>query len=1135
MPDTSPQFSQTNYFPYLISDINRELRIKLELGYFNISPVADSAQSAVIDKTINLFYPNAGGKQQESLINNETLNRYKSQSLSNVSNGVMPFHIDITGSPYCTFLEGTISNVPHPYYDLIQGPDSVKPQNSVIFNTVQPVQQTFTNQIKNQNIANSLEQVNAVGSIYLPPTTLTNSSIKNLGLQVSTTKNIWQIDNLSYNNGINSDFNFQDYLGWFPKSGTQLQNLQSYAQVWPLSDMSMIQVYSSSSQISLTRKYPLSQDIVFDQNTKYTVFNSGTNSTSNFGAHDLGFTNSDVPVGFTLKFNAVVSNTIPVPSGISTNAILTEPRMIISWGNLDFTLQDLKNEVASISNSQSVDQNPHKKISLYTLEISPNRPPKLYINYTKDSVLRDNLDANKLVIELPNLKSLNSPTKNSGAKASNDYNLFVFYSGQYLKIGNDPDPNTWSDIKNPNISLGTSGISFIYDHYLDNKSNINITAQFMNFMFAFGQPLFSPYDPVNTIYNSDPTKETSNTLNQISSNNIVYIGKNNTYSDIDTYIAATKNKIINGVFKNSANTFSAYSDGKYYGQPSCYFDARCGFSTIKIDGKFLVDMIYVPLTSESYQQGTSQAYLASTKMTLPRTLGGNIFNYHADDQPGETDIKESYVEYFNSFSLTEDISDYVNPPTVSQVLTDSLTSLNIEKDFGATNGNSVFVKSGATLNLINLNRNSFGKQLLHFIRNNVGVIKISAGYGNNLYTWFEGAITDITAKENLDSTVFELKCEDLLQHLFVNDKTCIVSRQRINFFGQKYYDIINYLCEHTELKNHFRYELGSTNSYSLYTQLKYDGQPPYKNLFRLPALSGNAQKTNLNRLSVSSYVSSGENGNDTTYFGVLKQIASLMITDLSQLTSSSATTSGATQQADNLVDQPIFYWYSGTTGISSTPIDGIVFTSRNGKNDLGQEKDEQPIYIRKSSLLTDETYNITEIDYLHGVIALKDPVYTSSTNTNNLQSLGLYRGFDNGGNAFSIAYPVPNSMNYPPDLAASSGYVGYNRTLIFDDPKSLDSTSNTLPQSIMGDRVQARNFIINIMNAFYDTVLESISTQVYVTQPLKDYGHFRVYFEDESSPVIQDKFFFTRVNYEFDINSNLIRAAINGNKKPLFT
>ena len=1141
MPDTSPSFATSNYFPYLVSDVNRELKISIDLGYFYIPPVAESAQSSISDTVNNPFFPNPGGKQQESLMN-QNLKKYKSQTLSKVSNGVMPQHIEITGAPYCTYLEGTISNQPHPYYDLLQGPEAIiQSPNSAIFNTVQPVQQIYQNKIKNSNIAQSVQQINAVGSVYIPGTSQTNAEIQSLKqaskLKTSTTYNIWSIDNLPYNNGINSNFIFTDYLGWFPKSGTQIQNLQPYAQVLPLADTSMIQVYSSNSQISLTRKFPFSKDFVFDKNARFTVFNSGTNDkNNNFQVNPLGFNENKIPVGFVLKFNAVVSNTIPVPSGIGSSALLTEPRMIISWGDLNVTTSQLESLVNTNSDNSNV------PISLYSLEISPNRSPKLYINYLASTVLNQNPDANSRVIELSNIKPLNSPNKNSGAKTDNDYSLYVFYSGQYLKIGNQSDPGSWSDVKAPSITVADDQPPINFDHSLNEKSSINIVAQFMNFSFAFGQPLFSPYDPVNTVYNADPTKQTTNTLNQISSNNVVYVGDRYKYPDINTYVAVKKNEILKSITQNSSRTFQENSNGNIFGPPTCYFDARCGFSqTSPTYNGFLLDVIPQGLIPETTQPG-GLAYNVTTKMTYPATLGGHVYNFHSDGQPDEPNISESYVKYFKNFPEGIDTSEYTVPPTVSQVLTDSLVSLTINKDTGNKNGSGVLLKSIAEISLINLNRNNLGKYILHFIRNNVAVIRVRAGYGDGFETnqaFFEGAITKVLAKESLEQTTFSLTCEDLISHLFENDKTLIVSRQRLSFFGQKYYDIINYLCDKTELKNHFQYDLGSeidpTNSGvpTLYGQLKNDGVKPYKPLFRLPALSGNFQKPGLNKMSVGAYVSDSNtsDGNNTTYLGVLKTIASMMVTDLTQFIQSS---NG--QQTDNSIDQPIMYWYSNT--YLDQDVDGIVFSSRNGKDIYGFEKDEDSIFIRKSSLTKDATpdqYDITQIEYLHGLMVNSESVYASEADTNNLISIGLYRGFDNAGNSFAILEQLPNALNYPPDLKNSVSYIGYNRILIFDDPKSANAGQTALPANLMGNQNQARTFVKNVLNAFYDTILENVTATVFVTKPLKEWGHFKIYFENEQNPINTDKFFYTSINYTFDIKKNLITASINGGKKPLYT
>jgi len=1102
MPDILPIFNK-GMFPYLKIDENLTLKIKIELGYLVVPPRNVMLHSSVFDNVQNFYYPSPGGRQGNSFLYNEVFKKAKSDSLRQTTTGVMPKHIDIQGAPYSTFIDGSLQpGKVHPYYDLIQAPPDVSDYNPSLYaqfnqNTSQ-IQSNFQATLS-ENAQKVSDQTSKVGAVYVPATSKTNQSVQALGLPTLTTYNVWAIDGFKVNNFVNVGF-----LGFYPKSGANIADLQPYAQTWPYSNTAGIQVYASNSEVSLTRKYPLIQDIAHDPAAKFTIFNNAINidnfsSSANvpYQAQNVGLGFGTQPVGFTLRFDAVYTNTVPVSTDNTSKGSLIEPKILISWGAVGSTTEEINRNYTS-----------NKKIGLYTLDLTPGTPPKLYFNLSTQDLFETERDLNAYSVEIENLKPVELQQSASGVKFSNSYELYVYYTGSLLHIGNDPDPNTWSAVKGwsaqsaialklptttPTPSPSPSPTSTqqpdikkeTYAHYLDQNSKINIYARYMNFVFYYGPPLFSPFDKDNKTNNKieDPKQYLKNTLNQVSTTLMATVPQGLTADD---FAAQMQTSIKKNILQESAGNYDETSVNGKYGGASIYKDIRSAQNVLE-NIEVRVDSLGTNYSEYNYN-------VFGVKITMPYDLGGHTYvKFYPGIEINEPDILSSYAYY--DLKLDDPALD------ISNILTSSLTYLTVKKFI--EDSPSSTIKQNANFKFLNLNRSKVGNQILQFMRNNVSAIRVTAGYGENMNIFFEGIINNTRVVESLDKTEIEVEAEDLLAHLFERKETCIVSRTRINFLGMKFYDIIKQLVYYTEMNDHFRLRLGTDDGKSLYYNLKNN------NNFRIPPTLSLASKVSLGNVFVAAYEA------DQNYLNVLKVIIPLMLQGPTQV-----------QGTNSMVpfDIPILYWYSSVE--NNQNVDGIIMSSRT---DAIRDRDK--LFIKLASTMKDKS--VKQITDLHGTVFGEDQVFTSSSESLNLQAIGLYRGLGIDNVPIYAQVINSNSLTPTPDINAQ-GYIGYNRTLLFDKPNA-NFTGGLVPTLLPNERAAFR-FVQRYMSSIFNSIYEDIQLRVIVTKPLKEWGHFFLYLQDENKPLNSgpdDSYLYGSVTYNFNIQDNLIIADINGSKKPI--
>jgi hypothetical protein len=235
-------------------------------------------------------------------------------------------------------------------------------------------------------------------------------------------------------------------------------------------------------------------------------------------------------------------------------------------------------------------------------------------------------------------------------------------------------------------------------------------------------------------------------------------------------------------------------------------------------------------------------------------------------------------------------------------------------------------------------------------------------------------------------------------------------------------------------------------------------------------------------------------------------------------------------------DAPIYYWYTsggnrfsyGNTFNSSTSINGIIMSSRT------LPKDKDVFYLRMGEITDVMT---TDINLLHGTLSASNP-FQSSSNAENLSSEGLYRFLDIDTKFQVVNYFNPlafglseNSLPFTSSIDSTIGYVGYQRVKLFDSPDQPFSTQTSISNVVLPERAIAQDFINRRFAAAYQNVYETISLDGYVTQPLREWGFFAICVENIENEIPNERYLYSEVNYNFDIDRNLITVKVNGSRQ----
>ena len=1057
---TEPTYSITKTLPVLGTTYTQDLHIQIDVGRLYIPPRNAALEGRVSQSVIdNVYHQNPGGEQGKSFVNPD-VRQIISESLVSCGHGVMPRHIEIKGAPYCTFLDVCMGpDETHPYYDFIKSPNDLNNlsyNTALSFNLNQPVPDPFS-----QGSGTDIPQnPQYLGPVNIPATSFTEPEVKNLKnsgqLNTLTSYNFWTVSNIA-----GSNFNIKKYWGYDIKNSTTVSNAQPYAYVNNDNETSSIVVVASNSIVVLNRKYPIWQDIAHQSGSKYYYLNNSQGA-NELSTQYINLYNGTTPVGFTIKIENIVTiasqNTF---YNVEGEVFGKQPEIWIQWGDFNF----MSSESARNKYAQS------KTVGLYTLYFNSTDPARVFFNKSDTQVVSNTVNPLSNSIILDKMPKINVGTQ-SNEKTSTQFEIYVFYSSQYMYVGNNSNPHEWQQIGKPKLQYANIKNGDEFKHHLDSGSKIQIIAKMCNFVFKYGPPLFMPVDKNNVPELT--AQEPINQRNYFLNNQVV---PSVSLEDISNSATSIPEFILN----NALYTFQDTDKSKYI-NASAYLDARSVNPTF-------------PTAIDKLPQNSTNVSV-SFKITMPFDLGGHVFNkFNNGPINKDPDITKSYVQYDVSF--TDDSKK------VSDVLTQSLVKAsltkNIEKDSASITGDLKF-------EFINLNRIPEGYSLLQWIRNNIGVLRLKAGFGDDTYIWGEGVITEVVVEESLDQTTIIVSTEDLLSYLFKTAKSMIISRTGFSFPGMRFQDIINSLVDRTELQNHFKYDLGTT----LEPFFKFSDKAS------LPAILDTMLIPNLAQLRVIPY------STQESYFKILQTVCQLTL--VSPLVEN---------DAGGKSDVAIMYWYAGEQG-QGDPVDGIVFSSRfDGINN----KDRDFFYFRKKNIDTDLTLEITK---LHGyLIGSEGEGYSfqSSSNTQNLFYEGIYFYQDYQQRQQIVTAPIDKvditSLEfYKPKVDAVQGspYIGYDKITLFSD-ESKPGDAGQVNSLLLPKDSTAKDRIGTLYRYFCATPYETINLKAYVSKPLKHWGHFTIAVEDDNP--ISERYLYSEIRYEFKIFENLITADIKGSRNPI--
>jgi len=1061
---TDPVYTYPKTLPVLETAYTEDLHVQIDLGRLYIPPRNAALEGRVAQAVVdNIYHQNPGGDQGKSFVNPD-VRQIISESLVSCGHGIMPRHIDSKGAPYCTFLSVCMGpNETHPYYDFIKSPSDLSKLNyntSLSFNLNQPVPDTFSNG-SGEGIPINPQYL---GPVNIPATSFTEPEVRNLKSsgQLSTlvSYNFWEVTNIA-----TSDFNIKKYWGYDVKNSTTVGNSQPYAYVNNDSESASIVVVASNSIAVLSRKYPIWRDIAHLPESKY-YYLDNSQGANRLATQPINLYNGDTPVGFVIKFEKIVTSASQNTFyNVDGQVFRKQPEIWIQWGDFDFISSNtVRNKYVQ-----------SKTVGLYTLYFNSTDPVKLFFNKSETQITSSTVNPLSNSIILDKMPKLSAGTQ-SNEKSSSEMEIYVFYSGQYMYVGSSDSPHEWQQIGKPKIQYANTQGGDEFKHHLDNTSRIQIVAKMCQFVFKYGPPLFTPVDKNNVPELT--AQEPVNQRNYFLNNQVVPNGSLEEISDAETSIP-------DFIIKNALYTFQD-ADAANYINASAYIDAR------SVNPSF-------PTATEKFAQDVGNTSVLF-KITMPLDLGGHVFNkFNNGPVNKDPDIKESYVKYDVSFSKSE--------KTVSDILTQSLVKAtvtkNIEKDGASVTGDLSFA-------FVNLNRSPEGYALLQWMRNNISVLRLKAGFGDDAYIWGEGVVTSVAVEESLDQTTIKITTEDPLAYLFKSVNSMIISRTGFSFPGMRFRDIVNSLVERTELRNHFKYDLGET----LDTFLKNSNQAA------LPSIMDTMLIPNLAQLRVIPY------STQDTYFKILQTVCQLTLVS-----------PVVENNAGGKSDVAIMYWYAGETSGDqgeAKPIDGIVFTSRF---DDAEEKDLDLFFYRKKNINNDLTEKIEEI---HGfLIGSQEESYSflSSSNTQNLFYEGIYFYQDYQQRQEIVVVPDSRPdikdlefLSPKVDATQEAPYIGYDKIILFSD-ESKPGEAAQINSLLLPKDSTAKGRMSTLFKYFCATPYETINLRAYVVRPLKHWGHFKIAVEGDTP--ISERYLYSQITYEFKIFENLITADVKGSRNPV--
>jgi hypothetical protein len=649
--------------------------------------------------------------------------------------------------------------------------------------------------------------------------------------------------------------------------------------------------------------------------------------------------------------------------------------------------------------------------------------------------------------------------------------IFVHYAGSNMYIGFDSDVSKWNVFEPIKVDQLTeeSSDDASYEPYSSEKSIIEI--YFKNIAASF---TYSPICFNN--FNADYISSTNN-----DARNRIIINFNVPQKEYLTG-SCSPEKLKLGFITSRKPVYTEILGTGEPSSPTFYGDWRRRSDS---------DSAYYELPEFSYEENS-----AVTDSTVPdnvRTLVTGQINY-------ETTIEGPVFYYFRNFPEAPQ-RDLITRPIWGNYsdISSYLQSASVNVNFNRENRNNSYKTATATLVFANLSNDLIGIQILNAIQENTLVYTLKAGYDSKLNTFFQGIGRDVTVTRTPDGFTVSVSCQDLGDALLSDirfNTTSAYSMNNRNFKGM--------------LEDSF-YFAGLSNVYQPRPE-KTDGtyDALYKNFFnKVIGSFGLNFPTSLARDVLT--VDKSKKIKD-----VVKTVLNLMLY-----------TPGDPFSRDQGL--PVLYW--------SPEKHRFVLTLRSDETQdslyfAGDNSDPEGI-IKLANSNPDREHGIVEsqgweestrISNLHSKVIFAATLHdltifykeSSSKSINNALSSNSLENL----NQF-VKNPATST-----DLGAFQsqpviGYVGYHKEYLAVDENSKFYQNEAIAREQFSFREK-----------FARETYTAIKLNVYVTKPLNTSGTFVIKSFEGGTENQTSNYIYSNVQYSFDVDNNIIRARIDGERFP---
>jgi hypothetical protein len=655
--------------------------------------------------------------------------------------------------------------------------------------------------------------------------------------------------------------------------------------------------------------------------------------------------------------------------------------------------------------------------------------------------------------------------------SSNKVDIFVHYAGSNMYIGFDPDISTWNvfePIKVDQLTEESSDDS-IYEPYTPEKSIIEI--YFKNIASSF---TYSPICFNN--FNADYISPANN-----DARNRIVVNFNVPEKEYLTG-SCSPTQLKQGFITKRKPIYTDILGTGESDSPTFYGDWRRRNAS---------DSDYFDTPEFSYEENN-----VVTDNTVPdnkRTLVTGQINY-------ETTIEGPVFFYFRNFPESAQ-RDLITRPIWGNYsdISSYLTSARVSVNYNRENRNNSYQTASATLTFANLTNDLVGIQILNAIQENTLVFTLKAGYDSKLNTFFQGIARDVTVSRTPDGFTINVSCQDLGDALLSDIRFNTTSSYSMNNRNLK-----------RMLEESF-YFAGLINVYEPRperTDGTYDAL--YKNFFNkvIGALGLNFP-TSLARDVITVDKSK-------VIKNVVKTVLNLMLY-----------TPGDPFSRDQGL--PVLYWNPGKHRYvlslrSDEPQDSLFFAGDNSDpNGIIQLANSNP--DREHGIVESQGWTeSTRISNLHSKVIFATKLHdlsifykeSSSKSINNaLSSTSLEKL-----NQF-VRNPSTNTDIGSYQSQPVLGYVGYHKEYL-----AIDEATNFF----QNEAIAREQF--SFREKFARETYTAIKLNVFVTKPLNTSGTFVIKSFEGGSENQTGSYIYANVDYTFDIDNNIIRASIDGERFP---